>query len=689
MATPPAPARRPHQVTAHGHTREDEYYWLRERENPEVIAHLEAENRYAEEATAHAAALRDQLFRELAARIPGIEETAPVRLGSHEYLTRHEAGRQYPVHLRRSGPGAPEQALLDEGALAEGRPFFNLGGLRVSPDERLLAYTVAATGGEVYDLFVKDIASGELVDGPLHGVAADVEWGADAASLFYMTHTPAWRSYRAHRHTLGAPQADDALVHEEPDASLFLNLRRSRSGESLLLESSNGQTSHVYALRLDQPEAAPRLVTPKRAGVMYLVNHGGGFFYIYTNDAGDYRLLRAPEDNPAEARWEELVAVRPGVSLEGCDIFARHLAIYETVDGLARVRAVRLADGAERAASFADPAYSLRWWPTDEWPLNPGFGRTTLRLVYSSPVTPPQTLELDMDSGALTPVHQKAIPGYDPAPYVVERTWAEAPDGARVPISLVRRSDAPPGEPRPLLLVGYGAYGVRYEPQFNASWLPLLERGFACAIAHVRGGGDLGEAWYRQGRGLAKRTTFTDFIACAERLVALGYTAPKLLAITGRSAGGLLIGAAVTMRPDLWRAAIAYVPFVDVVSTSLDPSIPLVEAEYDEWGDPRDPEQYRFLLTYSPYDNLRPGAYPALLATAGLHDPRVQYWEPAKFVARLRDVRTDGRPALLRTEMSGGHAGASGRYDHLRETAFEWAFILDAVGPAEGGRGGA
>jgi oligopeptidase B len=533
----------------------------------------------------------------------------------------------------------------------------------------------------VFDLFVKDIAGGALVDGPLHGVSAEVEWAADSTALFYTTHTEAWRSYRAFRHSLGRPQHEDALVYEEGDAGLFLKIRRTRSGAYLLLESYSGQTCATRVVPLDRPDAPPRLVTPVRAGVIYRVQHGNGRFYIHTNDGGSgFRLVSAPEDDPAEERWEVVAPEQPGVSQEGFDLFAGHLALYESVDGLVRLRTIDIASGDERIASFPEPAYSLRWWPTEEWPLNPAFETRTLWLIYSSPVTPPQTLDYAMDDGSIALVKQNVPPGYDPERFTVERLWAIAPDDVRVPISLVRPKGMPPGEPRPCLLTGYGAYGSAFEPAFNARWLPLLERGFVCAIAHVRGGGDLGELWYRGGRALAKRNTFTDFIACAEHLVAQGYTRPELLACSGRSAGGLLIGAVVTMRPDLFRAALAIVPFLDVVTTSLDPTIPLVEAEYEEWGDPRDPAQYAFMLTYSPYDNIAARPYPAILATAGLHDPRVQYWEPAKFVAKLRANKTDDRALLLKTEMSGGHRGPSGRYDHLRETAFEWAFVLDALG---------
>jgi oligopeptidase B len=571
--------------------------------------------------------------------------------------------------------------LLDENLLAADSPFFSLGGLRVSPDERLLAYSFASDGGEVFDLFVKDLHTGALVDGPLHGVSAEVEWGADSMTLFYTTHTDAWRSYRAFRHTLVQPQDDDTLVYEEADPGLSLHIRRARSGAYLLLESNSGQTWATRVVPLAQPDTPPRLVTPLRTGVIYRAQHGDGRFYIHTNDSGTgFRLVSAPEDDPREEHWYVVAPEQPGVSQEGFDLFAGHLALYESVEGLVRLRTIALADGTERTAAFPEPAYSLRWWPTEEWPLNPHFETRTLRLVYSSPVTPPQTLDYALDDGSVTLVKHNPPPGYDPARFAVERLWATASDGVRVPISLVRPRETPPGEARPCLLTGYGAYGSAFEPGFNARWLPLLERGFVCAIAHVRGGGDLGEPWYQGGRALAKRNTFTDFIACAEYLVAQGYTRPELLACSGRSAGGLLIGAVVTMRPDLFRAALAIVPFLDVVTTSLDPTIPLVEAEYEEWGDPRDPAQYAFILTYSPYDNIAARAYPAILATAGLHDPRVQYWEPAKFVAKLRATKTDDRPLLLKTEMSGGHRGPSGRYDHLRETAFEWAFVLDSLG---------
>mgnify|MGYP001026067881 FL=1 len=684
MVTPPEAARRPHPVTAHGHTRIDDYFWLRERENPEVLDYLAAENRYAEERTAHTAGLRERLFAELASRVPEADESAPVRIGAHLYYARTEAGKQYRIHCRRRDGDAAEEVLLDENALAEGQPFFSLGALRISPDERRLAYAVSTTGGEVYDLFVKDLESGEVVDGPIRGVGDDIEWGGDSRTLFYITHTSSWRAYRAHRHTLGQEQSSDALVYEEADPGLYLSIARSRNGAYLVLQSSSAQTAAARLLPLDRPEEPPRLVTPARVGVNYYVQHRGDQIFILTNeDATGYRVMAAPVADPARERWTEVVPERPGVSIDAFEVFAGHMALYERSGGLERLRVIDLASGAEHTVEFPEPVYSLaRWSNLSEWPLNPTFATTKLRLVYSSPVTPPQTVEYDMAARALSVVKREEVPGYDPARYVSERLWATAPDGVRVPIVLVRPADAAPGTPRPCLLVGYGAYGAPYEPAFNREWLPLLERGFVCAIAQIRGGGDFGEEWYRQGRVLTKRNTFTDFIACAEHLIAQGYTAPELLAIRGRSAGGLLIGAVVTMRPELFRAAIAGVPAVDLVNTMLDPTIPLIEPEYEEWGDPRIREHYEYMLSYSPYDNVQARAYPAILATAGLHDPRVMYWEPAKWVAKLRALKTDDNMLLLRTEMSGGHFGPSGRYEHLRETAFEWAFLLDALGLA-------
>jgi oligopeptidase B len=480
---------------------------------------------------------------------------------------------------------------------------------------------------------------------------------------------------------LGQTQGSDALVYEETDPSLDLGLSRSRCGVYLILTSSNGQTASAHVVPLDWPGEAPRQVTPRTPGVKYRVQHSNGEFFILTNDgATEYRILAAPAEDPTRERWREVLPDRPGVSIDGIDAFARHLVVYERSGGMERLRIVDLISGIEHTAGIPEQVYSFVAWDNGSpWPLNPVYGTTVVRLTYSSPVTPPQVLDYDMDARSFSVVKAEEVPGYDPSQYTSERLWATAPDGVAVPITLMRRIDAPPGEPKPCLLIGYGAYGDPYEPAFNARRLPLLERGSVCAIAHIRGGGDLGDAWYRQGRLLTKRNTFTDFIACAEHLIAHGYTAPEKLAISGRSAGGLLIGAVVTMRPELFGAAIAGVPFVDVVTTQLDPTIPLVETEYDEWGDPRVREHYDYMLSYSPYDNIEARDYPAILATAGLYDPRVQYWEPAKWVAKLRAHKTDSRPLLLKTQMSGGHGGPSGRYDHLRETAFEWAFILDAL----------
>jgi oligopeptidase B len=554
MPVPPAAARRPHSVTTHGHTRVDEFFWLRERENPEVIAYLEAENRYAEELTAHIAALRERLFAELVARVKETDETAPVRIGAHLYYSRTEAGRQYRVHCRRSDPGAPEQVLLDENLLAEGLPFFSLGTLRISPDERFLAYTTATTGGEVYDLFVRDVASGAVVDGPIRGVG-EVEWG-DAGTLFYTTYTDTWRSYRAFRHTLGAAQQGDALAYEERDPGLYLHISRSRSGAYLMLHSNSAQTCVARVVALDDPSAAVRQITPHTAGISYRAQHHGALFFVLTNDgAPEYRVLAAPLGDSSPAGWREVVPQRPGVSIDKIEVFDRFLAVYEREGGQERLRIHALPGGAEHVASFPETVYTLIWDADDSpWPLNPSFASGSLRLTYSSLVTPLQVLEYDVAARAFTTVKREEVPGYEASRYASERLWATAPDGVRVPISLVRRADSPPGDPRPCLLIGYGSYGSIEEPSFRASWLPLLERGFVCAIAHIRGGGELGDAWYRQGRVLTKKNTFTDFIACAEHLIAAGYTAPELLAIRGRSAGGLLMGAVVTMRGRRWPA---------------------------------------------------------------------------------------------------------------------------------------
>jgi len=684
MPTPPVPPKRPHVVSIHGDQVIDNYFWMRERDNPEVIAHLEAENRYTEEMTAHIAGLRERLYSEMRSRLREEDESVPDRYGPFVYFTRTQAGRQYPMVCRRPIHNAQEEILLDINTLAEGHAFTRIGVFQPTHDGRRLAWSVDVNGSETYTLFIKDLTTGALLDRPISNTYYGVAWSSDGQYLFYTTLDDARRPYRVYRHAIGSDPEADTLVYEETDHLFHVDVSLTRSRAYILVTSHSNTTSEVYAIPADEPTTAPRLLLPRRHRVEYTAHHCGDHFYFLTNDnALNFRVLRTPVDDARLERMEEIIPHRNDVMIDDIALFADHLVAYERADARERVEIIDLRTGEAHLLTFPEQVYTLQPWDRDAlWEPNLEFDTAVLRLHVMSLTQPRTIYDYDMTSRVLQLVKRDDIPGYDPSRYRSERLWATAGDGVRIPISIVYRADVT--RPAPLLLYGYGSYGATADPRFSLERISLLDRGVIFAIAHVRGGGELGRAWYEAGKMLNKRNTFTDFIACAEHLIAGGYTTPERLAIMGRSAGGLLVGAVTTMRPDLMRCVIADVPFVDVINTMLDPSIPLTAIEFEEWGNPAIAEQYAYMKSYSPYDNTTPRAYPAILATAGLHDPRVQYWEPAKWVAKLRDVKTNDTPVLLKTEMTAGHAGPSGRYDRLRDTAFEYAFLLDHLGVSYG-----
>jgi oligopeptidase B len=684
-AAPPVARALPTVTSIHGETRIDEYAWLRDREDPAVIAYLEAENRHTDAAMRGTEPLQELLYQEMRGRIKETDLSVPERRDGWLYYTRTEAGGQYPIFCRRRDePGTAEQVLLDQNPLAAGHAYFRLGGFEVSPDHRLLAYSVDTSGSESFTLVVKDLDTGELLPESIGHTSHSLAWANDSRTLYYIVLDHARRPCRLFRHTVGADPASDELVLFEPDEAFFMDVGRSRSRRYLVLDLASHSTSEVRFADADDPGAPFRVVEPRRQGIEYGVTHRGDRFYIVTNDgAPNFRLMSAPVAAPGRARWAEVLPYRPAVKLDSADAFAGHLAVWERESGLRQVRILDLAEGSEHTVAFPEPVYTVRQH------ANPEFDTSVLRFSYTSLVTPNSVIDYDMAARTWTVRKQtEVLGGYDPSAYRSERLYATAPDGMRVPVSLVYRLPLERDGGRPLLLNGYGAYGISYDPSFSSSALSLLERGYVVAIAHVRGGEEMGRAWYEDGKLLQKRNSFTDFIAAAEHLVAEGYTAPERLAIAGGSAGGLLMGAVTNLRPDLFRAVLAEVPFVDVVNTMLDASLPLTVIEYDEWGNPNEREYYEYIRSYSPYDNVERKDYPHLLVTAGLNDPRVAYWEPAKWTARLRARKTDDNRLLLRTNMGAGHGGASGRYDHLREVAFKYAFLLDVVGAGDGRREG-
>ncbi len=678
---PPIARRIPHEITVHDNRRVDDYHWLRERDSADVRAYLEAENAYADAVLAPTHDLQQTLYDEMVARVQETDASVPERRDDFLYYTRTEAGLQYEIFCRRRNePAAAEETLLDENALAQGKAYCAVGACEVSPDHKFLAYTLDTTGGESYDLFVRELATGAVIDGPISGLSADVEWANDSRTLFYLPLDEQMRPHAVRCHEVGANAADDLEIYREPDAAFYVGIEVSRSREYLFVTMESHATTEVRALRLDpavqrerpSPCDALRVIEPRRQEIEYHVAHTGESLFILTNEeAINFRVLETTVTNPSRGTWREIIPHRPGVKIESIEAFERFLVVVEREAGLKRIRVIDLMTRESHYVAFDEPVYTI-WLER-----NPEFHAALLRFSYSSLTTPRTVYDFDMESGKRMLLKRYEVRGdFDPARYASERINAIATDGTKVPISLVYRKDTPRDGTAPLLLYGYGAYGISVEPHFIANRISLLDRGFIFAIAHVRGGGDLGRDWYEYGKKLYKRNTFSDFIACADHLVARKYTRAGKIVCYGGSAGGMLIGGVVNMRPDLWRAAVAVVPFLDVLNTMLDDTLPLTVLEYDEWGNPADRKFYEYIRSYSPYDNMKKQDYPPMLLLSGLNDRRVHYWEPAKWTAKLRTIKTDTNPLLLRTRMVEGHKGASGRYDYLRDVAREYAFIL-------------
>jgi oligopeptidase B len=687
-ATPPNAARHPVVLSLHGDERIDNWHWLRERDSPDVIAYLEAENAYADAILAPYDALRDRIFEEIRGRIQESDESAPVPNGPWEYTTRTVEGLQYGVHCRRPRGGSADATvvLIDENALADGHDYFSLGGFEVSPDHNVLAYSTDVTGGERYTLRFRDLASGALLPDVVEDVYYGLAWADDSRTCFYVRPDDSMRPHEVWRHTLGTPVDDDVLVLREDDEYFTLEVERTRSGRFVLIEAASKMTSEVWFVPTDAHSEAPRSIGGREEGHEYTVEHHwseerGDRFLIITNqsrNAPNFELVTAPCVDPARQYWTPLVPHRADVKLDAVAAFAEHLVLSEVTNGLERLRVMRTDDGEMHEIATPDPVYSMWIGPNEEYDTR------TVRYHYTSLVAPRSDFDYDLETRNVALVKQQPVlGGYDMSAYVTERVWATATDGTEIPMSIVRRRDTPVDGSAPGLLYGYGSYEVSVFPEFRSSRLSLLDRGFVYAMAHVRGGGEMGRHWYEQGRLEHKMNTFTDFIACAELLIDRKYVAPDRLAARGASAGGLLMGAVMNLRPDLFAAIVAGVPFVDVVTTMLDASIPLTITEWEEWGDPREAGPYARMKAYSPYDNVRAVDYPAVLVTSGLNDPRVQYWEPAKWVAKLRAENTSNRPIVMRTELGAGHGGPSGRYDAWRDEAIALSFVCAMVGITE------
>ena len=674
---PPVAKRIPVTSTLHGDRRVDDYAYFRDRENPETIPYLEAENAYTDAMTAHTKVLEQRLYDEIIGRIKEDDSNVPVRRDGWYYYSRTERGKQYPIYARREGSlEAAEQVYFDQNAEAEGYAFFQLAGMEVSPDHRFLAILVDTNGYEDFTLRVKDLQTGQWLPDRAEKVSWGLAWANDNRHLFYMTFDSAKRGDKVWRHELGTPRERDALVYHDPDVLFNVGLGRARSGEWILISSGSFTSSEVQVIPADDPMRAPRMLAPRRPDIEYGVEPGAGYFYIHTNEgARNFKVMRARFDATGPAQWEEWLAHRPEVYVEGLLTFKGDVVVLERRDGLRQLAVHDLAIGGVHDITFPESAYGV--FPGS----NPEFETRTLRFTYSSLITPNSVYDYAMDSRARTLMKRdEVLGGYDPNQYVVERSVATARDGTRVPVSLVYRKGLRRDGLRPLLLYAYGSYGATMEPTFSSVRFSLVDRDITYAIAHIRGGEEMGRPWYDDGKMMKKMNTFTDFIDVAEHLVAEGYTSRDRIIAHGGSAGGLLMGAVANMRPDLFKVIVADVPFVDVINTMLDASIPLTAQEWEQWGNPQVEEHYRYMRQYSPYDNVSRQDYPRMLVISGINDSRVAYWEPTKWVARLRATKTDRNPLLLRMQMGAGHGGGSGRYERYREMAFRYAFMIDQVG---------
>jgi len=678
-SSPPVAARRPKVLTAHGDERVDDWYWLRNSEDPEVVGHLEAENAYTAEVLAPTKALQQRLYDEIVARIQETDLSVPARKGRWWYLSRTVEGSAYPILCRRlGGPDGAEDVILDENAIAEGHEFCEVANQAVSFDTNLLAYATDFNGSERYTLKVRDLTTGNDLPDTIEDVYYGVAWSADASWIFYVRVDEATRPWQLWRHRLGTPATDDVLVHQEDDERFFLSVGSSKSERFIVMDLESKVTTEQWILAADDPEGAFAVVEPRTQGLEYAIRHQGDSFFVLTNADGaeNFKVMTAPVVAPGRANWVELVGHRPDVKVDGIDVFRDHLVIGERTEGLTRVSVRRIADGATHVIEQPETVYTA--WPG----ANAEMDTSIFRFGYSSLVTPSSVFDYDMETRSRVLLKSQPVLGdFDTAEWETHREWATAPDGVKIPISMVHRKGFALNGQAPTLLYGYGSYEISIDPTFSSLRLSLLERGFVFAIAHVRGGGEMGRHWYNDGKLAAKPNSFSDFVACARHLIAGGWTSPARLAIRGGSAGGLLMGAVVNQAPELFGAVVAEVPFVDALTTILDTDLPLTVTEWEEWGNPvADPAVYATMKSYSPYDNVAAHPYPPILVTAGLNDPRVSYWEPAKWVQRLRERSTSGHPVLLKTEMSAGHGGPSGRYEAWRDEALVYAFILTALG---------
>ena len=673
---PPIAQKIPVTLTAAEHKRVDNYFWLNERDNPQVIAYLEAENAYTKAVMSDTKDFQERLYTEITSRIKQDDRSVPYFKNGYFYYSRYEQGGEYPIYCRRKGSmDAPEVVMLNGNEMAQGHTYFHIGGHEVSPDNRMLAYCVDTVGRRIYTTMFKDLQTGASAGAIISGTTGSLAWADDNQTLFYTLKNPeTLRSEKMMAHVLSGNQPD-RLIHDEKDEAFDIDVYRSKSEQMIIMLAQSNTSTEYRFLDVANPEGVLRIVQTREKDLEYQLAHYQNKFYIVTNyHAKNFRLMETTVEKPSKENWKEVIPHRDDVLLEEIEVFKDFIAVAERKNGLMQLR-IRPMNGEEHYLNFGEEVY------TAGISYNPAFDTDQLRFTYSSLTTPNSTFDYNMRTREKTLLKQQEIVGgFNPDEYMAKRLYAPAQDGKSIPVSLVYRKDTELNGKTPLLLYGYGSYGYTTDPTFSVARISLLDRGFVYAIAHIRGGQTLGREWYDDGKLLNKRNTFTDFIACAEYLIAEKYTDTEHLCAMGGSAGGLLMGAVVNMRPDLFKAVIAAVPFVDVVTTMSDKTIPLTTGEYDEWGNPDDETYYRYIMSYSPYDNVSAQAYPNMLVTTGLHDSQVQYWEPAKWVAKLRELKTGNNLLLLHTNMDAGHGGASGRFEQFRETALEYAFLFKMTG---------
>jgi len=671
---PPVAKIIPHSSTTLGETRIDNYFWLRDRNDPDTVKYLEAENEYTKAQMKHTDALQGKVYSEILGRIQQTDLSVPTKRDDYFYYTRTEEGKQYGIYCRTHGPEGKEEVLLDGNAMAEGHKYFRVGNFAASPNHKLLAYSVDYEGDEAYTIHVKNLATGKLLADTIKNTYYSLEWGNDNATFFYTVLDAAKRPYKVYRHTLGVKR--NTLVCHETDERFTVELEKTRSRAYILINIGSALTSEVRYIKADHPKGRFATLLPRVQETEYDVTHHGDSWFIRTNEgAKTFKLVEAPVKDPTRPNWKEVMAARPEATIEGVTAFKDDLVTEERDRGLIKIRIQNFSTGAAHYIEFTEPVYTASIGGNAEYDTK------LLRFNYTSLVTPNSVFDYNMATRERElKKQQPVLGGYDPSKYQSERIYATAPNGVKVPISLVYKKGLVQNGKAPMLLYGYGAYGISMDPTFSSDRLSLLDRGMIYAIAHIRGGADLGKPWHEDGRILKKKSTFTDFIACAEHLIAEKYTSPERLAIMGGSAGGLLMGAVTNMRPDLFAVVVAKVPFVDALNTMLDASLPLTVGEYEEWGNPNEKQYYDYIKAYAPYENVAAKRYPRMLVTAGLNDPRVSYWEPAKWTAKLRAMKKDHHLLLLKTNMGSGHFGSSGRYEYIKETAFDYAFLLNALG---------